>query len=322
MVTVELEGLDTGLRLDDVKVVFESNQNFAATSAVAKRIKNSLDFLAAAFEGNGSILRTRTIVQSLITLTCKIVGTKKYAGSESLLRQFFERFTSELTAQIDKGQEATDSDYVQFQKSVSANVTGAARTRQEILLRKLFTIAPELSAIFDSSVIAESGLAGRITEVSDLINQLIEQINKKHAAATGDDLFKLTNKTTAALLRLRKPVRARDTYGTFIDDLYFLFKEGPGARVDHSTLPSFVHINDLRTDLRHDVDHGERGKIRSKRKKGGATFAIYAGEGVPDTIEPARYALFQANILTAIESDLRALLSKETHNQPQPTSTP
>ncbi|MDO8432113.1 MAG: DUF262 domain-containing protein [Candidatus Binatus sp.] len=195
VVTIELEDLDTGLRLDDVKAVFEANQNFATTSAVAKRIKNALDLLATAFKGNGSILRTRTMVQSLITLTCEIVSTKNYAGIEALLREFCESFTTELAAQIDKGQEATDSDYVQFQKSVSANVTGAARTRQEILLRKLFTIAPELSAIFDPSVIAESGTTGRITAVSDSIILLIEQINKKHAAATGDDLFKATNKT-------------------------------------------------------------------------------------------------------------------------------
>jgi len=315
VVTVEIEGLDTGLRLDDVKAVFEANKNFATNSAVAKRIKNALDLLANAFKGDGSMLRTRTIVQSLITLTCKIVSTKKYAGCEALLKYFFEHFTNELAAQIDRGQEATDSDYVQFQKSVSANVTGAAQTRQEILLRKLFTISPELSAIFDPSAIAESGVTGRIMVVGDSISQIIEQLNKKHAAATGEDLFKPTNKTAPALLRLRKPIKARDSYGTFIDDLYFLFREGPGSRVDPATLPlSFVHINDLRTDLRHDVDHGDKSKIRSKRKKAGTTFARYAGEGTPDTIEPAKYPLFQANILTAIEGDIRALLSKPVRN--------
>jgi hypothetical protein len=315
VVTVEIESLDTGLRLDDVKAVFEANRNFAANSAVAKRIKNALDLLAGAFKGNGSILRTRTTVQSLITLACKIVSTNNYAGSGALLRDFFEHFTNELAAQIDKGQEATDSDYVQFQKSVSANVAGSARTRQEILLRKLFTIAPELSAIFDPSAIAESGVIGRIAAVADSINQLVEQLNKKYAAAIGEDLFKATNKTASALLRLRKPIKVRDAYGPFIDDLYFLFREGPGSRVDPANLPSsWTHINDLRTDLRHDVDHGDKGKVRSKRKKAGATFALYAGEGTPDTIEPAKYPLFQANILTAIEGDLRALLSKAAPN--------
>lgn len=104
-------------------------------------------------------------------------------------------------------------------------------------------------------------------------------------------------------------------------DAGVIFREGPGTRVDAATLPSsFVHINDLRTDLRHDVDHGDKGKIRSKRKRAGTTFALYAGEGTPDTIEPARYPLFQANILTAIEGDLRVLLSKPTPNPVTATS--
>jgi len=310
VVTVEIEGLATGLRLEDVKAVFEANKTFSTASAVAKRIKNALDLLATGFKDHGSLLRTRTMVQSLITFTCKIVTTENYAGSEALLREFFARFTTELAAQIDKGQEATDSDYVQFQKSVSANLTGAAKTRQEILLRKLFTIAPELSSIFDPSVVAESGVSGRIATVADSINGLVEEVNKKYAATTGDDLFKATNKTASALLRLRKPVKTRAAYGSFIDDLYFLFREGPGSRLDFSTVRSFGHVNDLRTDLRHDVDHGEKSKVRSKRKKGGTTFALYAGEGTPDTIEPAKFPLFQANILTAIEGDLRSLLAR------------
>ncbi len=288
---------------------------------MAKRIKNALDLLANAFKDSGSMLRTRTIVQSLITLTCKIVSTKKYAGSEALLKDFFEHFTNELAAQIDKGQEATDSDYVQFQKPVSANVTGAARTRQEILLRKFFTIAPELSAIFDPSAIAESGVTGRITAVADSINQLIEQLNKKHAAATGEDLFKATNKTSSALLRLRKPIKARDSYGTLIDDLYFLFWEGPGSRVDPANLPSsFVHINALRTDLRHDVDHGDKGKIRSKRKKRAQPSRSMLARERQILSNPPSILLFQANILTAIEGDLRALLSKPTPNLATATS--
>lgn len=310
VVTVELEDLDTGLRVDDVKAVFKANKNFATNSAVARRIKNALDFLATAFQNEGSLLRTRTMVQSLITLTCAIVKTGNCDGCEPLLSAFFERFTTELAAQIDRGPEATDSDYVLFQKSVSANLKGAAKTRQEILLRKLFTIAPELAALFDPSVIAESGISARITAVGDAINQLIDQLNKKHAATSGDDLFKATNKTAQAMLRLRKPITNRDTYGQFIDDLYFLFREGPGNRIDQTTVPSFVQINELRTDLRHDVDHGEQKKVRGKRQKSGTTFAHYAGEGTPDTIEPAKFPLFQANMLTAIEGDLRALLAK------------
>jgi len=74
-----------------------------------------------------------------------------------------------------------------------------------------------------------------------------------------------------------------------IDDLYFLFREAVGTRLDagmrsHSgILTIYVQI------CRHDVDHGEKGKVRAKKRKLGATFAIYAGGGTPDTIAPANF---------------------------------
>ena len=158
------------------------------------------------------------------------------------------------------GQSATDSDYVTFQRSVSANVKGGGKIRQEILIRKLFQIAPELGNIFDPSVIVETGIAGRLSALGESIPFLIEQLNNKHAAKTGDDLFKATTKTTNALLRIFKPISAVEGYKTLIDDLYFLFRETAGTRLsDHPE--SFKHVNDLRTDLRHDVDHGDAGKV-------------------------------------------------------------
>jgi hypothetical protein len=198
--TIEIEGLNSGVRFEDVRHVFLSQSNFAQTSVVAKRIGSALDLLETTFKGKGSSLRTRTIVQSLITLTCKIVETGRSHGVESELRTFFESFMTELAQQVELGQRATDSDYLMFQQSVNANVKGGAKTRQEILLRKLFRIAPGLANIFDAAVIAESGVSGRITALSKSIAQLINQLNKKHSGNTGEDLFKATNKTTQALL--------------------------------------------------------------------------------------------------------------------------
>jgi len=129
------------------------------------------------------------------------------------------------------GQSATDSDYVTFQRSVSANVKGGAKTRQEILLRKLFRIAPTLADIFDPSVIAESGVSGRVTELGKSVSELVGQINGAYAAKDGEDLFKATNKTTQAFLRIHKAAKDRDGYKSFIDDLYFLFRESVGSRL-------------------------------------------------------------------------------------------
>jgi hypothetical protein len=308
--TVEIEGLDAGLRLDDIKKVFEEQAAFAATSAVGKRIRSSLDFLSKAFKGKGSFLRTRTVVQSLCTLACKLVATGRSAGHEGELQKFFEAFMTELAVQVEMGQGATDSEYVTFQRSVSANIRGGARTRQEILLRKLFRIAPNLAEIFDPSIIAESGVTGRLAALGASIGELIGQINGRHAAAKGEDLLKATNKTAQAILRIHKPVSDLMSYKTLVDDLYFLFRESAGNRLDGNWPTSFVHVNDLRTDLRHDVDHGDPGKVRAKRRKIGKAFAVYAGAGTPETVEPVKFPLIQSNVLGAIEGDLRALLLK------------
>lgn len=308
--TIEIEGLGGGLRLEDIREVFQSQSAFAPSSGAGKRIKAALDFLNKAFKNRGSSLRTRTIVQSLITLTCKLVATGRAEGHEGELRKFFETFMSELAEQVEMGQSATDSDYVTFQRSVSANVRGGARTRQEILLRKLFRLAPDVADIFDPTVIAESGVSGRISALGDSVAELVNQINKAHAARTGEDLFKATNKTAQAFLRIRKPIRDVQDYERFIDQLYFLFRESVGTRLSGGWPTSFSHVNDLRTDLRHDVDHGDARKVRAKRRKAGTTFALYAGAGAPDTIEPVRLPLVQSNILGAIEGDLRGLLVK------------
>lgn len=308
--TIEIEGLDTGLRFDDIKDVFESELNFSASSAVAKRIRAALDLLQKAFKDNGAVLRTRTVVQSLITLTCKLISTGRAGGLENEISKFFETFVAELTHQIQMGQAASDSDYIMFQRSVNANVKGGAKTRHEILLRKLFRLSPRLADIFDPTIIAESGVAGRISTLGDSITQVINQLNTKYAATGGNDLFKATNKTAQALVRIRKTIKDFAEYKALIDDLYFLFRESVGTRLGGNWPVSFTDVNQLRTDLRHDVDHGDAKKVRSKHRKIGKVFLKYAGGGTPDTIEPEKFPLVQANILGAIEGDLKGLLSK------------
>ena len=128
------------------------------------------------------------------------------------IRQFFEAFVEELGRQVEMGQAATDSDYVTFQHSINANVKGGAKTRHEILLRQLFRLSPSLANAFDPSIVKESGVAGRVSSLGASIAHLTEQLNKKYAAKHGENLFKATNKTAHALLRLQKATNSLDEY--------------------------------------------------------------------------------------------------------------
>jgi Protein of unknown function DUF262 len=305
---VEIDGLTAGLRFEDLRAIFDSNNNFSGASATAKRVKSALDFLDRAFPEKSSNLRSRTIAQSLITLTCRLVETGSAKGLEKEMRHFFEGFSGELSKQVELGQAATDSDYVMFQRSVNANVKTGAKTRHEVLLRKLLAKAPKLADAFDPTIIAQSGTAARIAQLGESIRDLVHTANASFAAKNGEDLFKATNNTARALSRVSSPVKDLAGYKELMDDFYFLFRESPGQRI--ATWPdSFTDVNTLRTEVRHDVDHGEAAKVRSKRRKIGKTFAKYAGSGTPETLEPSRFVLVQANLMTALEADLKVIVA-------------
>ena len=159
---IELDGIETGLRFENLRDCFKEHAVFSGTSAAAKRLKDAIAFLDRAFPSKSGRLKNRTIVQSLITLASKLVATGKAKGKEKALAAFIESFMEELARQVELGAAATDPDFLRFQRSVNANVRAGPRVRQEILLRKLFMMQPDLADAFDSSAIAESGISGRV----------------------------------------------------------------------------------------------------------------------------------------------------------------
>ena len=129
--------------------------------------------------------------------------------------------------------------------------------RQEILLRKLLSHSPEVALIFDSTIVLESGVSARLTSLSKSIQGLIIEKNEGWQKLYQEDLFKMTTKSTQSLLRLHRAINDYAMYKEWIDDLFFLFRESIGNRLGDTWPVSFADINLLRTDLRHDIDHGE-----------------------------------------------------------------
>lgn len=305
--TIEVESIDAGLRFEDIKAVFEANANFSSSSAAAKRINKALAFLAKAFPTPEPLLKNRSFVQSVVTLACRLVATGKEAGLEKQFAAFVRQFMQDLAAQVELGQTATDADFVRFQKSVNANVKAGAKTRHEILLRKVLVHSSDLASAFDTAALKESGISGRISELGKLIVAHVSRLNSAYSAVHGKDLFKATNKTATAQAILRDPVNNLAQYQTLVDNLYFLFWEGPGDRLGDAVPQSFIDVNTLRTDLQHDVDHGKPTNVKAKKKKIGATFQKLGGDSSPESLDPSRFILIQANLLTALEHDLSNL---------------
>jgi len=302
-----IEGINTGLRYDDLKQIFESQKNFSAKSNIGKRLKATFDCANSVFQDNDPLLRNRTLVQSFTTLIYRISENDKLKSRHKLLRKFFEHFMQQLTKQVELGQDATDEAYLVFQRTVNANVRGAAKTRQEILLRKLLAFDPTVADLLDPAAVAETGLNAGIKDSGAAIAALVARINDGYSSTHGKDLFKPTNKTAQALTNIGEPVSTFKEYQELVDDLYFVFHEGVGSRLENKRPQSFVDVNDLRTDLQHDVDHGKPKKVAAKRKRLGSTFRKYAGASSPRTLAPERFPLVQDALLSALRSDLRSI---------------
>jgi len=306
-IAIEIDGLEVGTRFDDLQAVFESQANFSSSSSIGKRLSRTLFYLNKAFPDRNPNLRNRTIVQSLITLCARLLASGDFAGYEKKLSGFFDHFIAELSKQVQLGHRATDPDYLAFQRTVNANIRTGPKTRQGILLRKLLAHDPSVASLFDPTLIVDSGLIRTIKQDADAITTLLSTINDNYSAQHGEDLFKATNKTVLSQMSLGTVVQDFDAYKTLIENLYFLFHESVGKRLSGKTPSSFKDVNDLRTGLEHDLNHGKAGKAKKKRKHLADVFKKYSGELSPKTLAPDKFQVLQTNLLSALRKDLENL---------------
>lgn len=308
---LEVEGVGAGLRYSDVKAVFEAQKSFSEKSQVAVRIKGALDFLASAIPNKSPAFRSRSMTQSFITMICHLYGKDALNGKEAQIAKFAETFVSGLASEVEKGQSATDSDFISFQKSVNANVKTGPVTRDKVLLRKLFQFDPAFLESADADAAAAADFTGEIAEVAKRIRISITATNNVYSAKHGSDLFKATNKTAGAQAEMGEAVKSYDDYKRLVENLYFLFWEGPGSKLPEKP-DSFKDVNTLRTEEEHDVDHGKTSNVKSKKVKHGDVFKKYSGVISPAVAAPSQFPLLQLALLRAIQSDMQALLFQQS----------
>lgn len=304
---IEIDGIDVGLRYEDLKAVFEANATFSQQSNVAVRLQHTFDLLDRVFHERSPLLKNRSTVQSFATLAAIFVKSGNTNGVSDRLHAFFKDFMKELVRQIELGQDATDPDYLTFQRTLSSNVKAGARNRNEVLLRKLLLFDASFVEALGPDQVAISRIDMDIERLGASVAKLVDGTNANYSGRTGEELFKITPKTSKALRDLARPIDDYAGYKDFIDGLYFVFHEGVGDRLLKRPA-SFVDVNSLRTGLRHDLEHTTATKAAIKKKQIGATFAKYSG-GAPsaETLSPERFPIVQASLLRAIESDLRRL---------------
>lgn len=157
---------------------------------------------------------------------------------------------------------------------------------------------------------ADTQVAMRGMAASEIRDQ-IYMLNKSYSAKHGGDLFKTTNKSVKALATLDTPATDKQKYGELIDSLYFLIYEGSGSceRLGKPPPDFAMDVKFLRTDLRHDVDHGDKEDIAKKMKRAGKTFLKYSTKQTPEECSEDDLVAVQAKLLARCLEMLKNLAS-------------
>ena len=120
------------------------------------------------------------------------------------------------------------------------------------------------------------------------IPQKIEYINELCMAVGRTPVFKPTTKAYTAIQCLLTSFSADDiTFGCVIDSLYMLIYEGSGSAkrileiLSDDECVTLWNIKHIRTDFRHDIEHGDEKKYLAKKKLIGSAYQSICGKARP-----------------------------------------
>jgi hypothetical protein len=308
---VETRGIQPQMRFQQLEKFLRDDRLFDSNDPISKRIKTALKFLQHAFLERCDVLRNRASVLSVCMLAGRVVDARLHHGTERQFGRFIQRFFSKLSAEVEKGPRSRDAELRRYQEAISYGSTGgdSIRTRLSILSSQLSEFDTAFAPIVSASA-AKDALGARVHGLAEEISELLYTVNERFAGRTGSDLFKMTNKSSRALKRFGDVCDSEDKLGAFVDDLYFLAYEGSGnCKRLPDPPPTFVmDVKFLRTQFRHDLDHGGETDTVKKRRRGGTVLRRYLG--VPSlkgaSVEQLRGA--QLRLLNGLRRLMKSLL--------------
>lgn len=147
------------------------------------------------------------------------------------------------------------------------------------------------------------------------IPQKIEYINELCMAVGKDSIFKPTSKTYTAVQCLLTSFSVDDkTFGCVIDSLYMLLYEGSGhAMRILDALPdaectTLWNIKHIRTDFRHDIEHGDEKKYLAKKKLIGYAYQSICGKARP--LKQKDWVTAHSTLFEQVDDFLQSIIDK------------
>ena len=306
---VEARGIQPQMRYPQLDSLLRENRTFSRASDTARRISGALEFLNIASLEKCGPIRNRANTLSLCMLAGRVYAQGLTTPADAdVFRVFIHTFFAQLASEVEKGVRATDRELLRYQTAITSGSTSgdSVRARIDILTKRLATHHPRFARLIGAYQAAADEVTRNLAEQSAAARDLLYSINRKYSAVQGEDLFKMTTETSAALTTIGEPCRDITQYGKLIDALYFLIYEGTGACKRLPTPPPefTMNVKFLRTAVRHDVDHGSESEVQKKRLRVGEVFERYSGKKSPEECGPEEFLGTQTRILEALHDFL------------------
>ena len=313
-VFVEARGIQPQMRYPQLESLLTENRTFSRSSDTAKRIDSAANFLGRAFSNDCRMVRNRANALSVCMLASRVyVQNLTSDMAPVVFRDFVQTFFSNLSDEVEKGSKAVDKELLRYQQAITAGSTGgdSIRARIAILMSRLAAHSPNFSPLLSSYQEARDAANVALEDTHHAVRQLIYEVNTQHAARNGEDCFRMTTKSSKALDDLGRILGDINSFGDFIDAIYFLIYEGSGnGKRFGETFPNMVEeIKCLRTDIRHDLDHGKETIASKKHLRHAELMQKYTGKRTREECGPEELMSGQFRILREMVSFLTNLKS-------------
>lgn len=152
----------------------------------------------------------------------------------------------------------------------------------------------------------------QVHTLSNDVFGLLGDCNNIYASKAKAEIFRLTNRMLKRMADVGKPAKTKDDFGNLIDALYEIIYEGSGnlKRIPEDfKREDFIGftIKFLRTDLRHDLEHGKEKEIRKKKMRLAKIYQHYTTKTTISSLETVDFPKFQIKILRELKSFLANL---------------
>lgn len=163
-------------------------------------------------------------------------------------------------------------------------------------------------------------MISKIMNGGKAISEKLEYIDELCMATGREAIFKPTTKTYRAIHCISTSFSAdAATFGCVVDSLYMLIYEGSGeAKRILTVLPdsecsALWNIKHIRTDFRHDIEHGDEKKFLKKKQAIGSAYQSICGK--PRPLKQKDWVTAHCSLFDSVNDFLQAIIDKLSDSQ-------